>query len=36
MARASDSFGRTQPTERDPDRGTYMISHLLPTMVEVR
>ena len=36
MARATDSFGRTQPVERDPDRGTYMINHLLPIAVEVR
>src|SRR5947208_12277508 len=36
VARASDSRGRTQPTERDPDRGTYMINHLLPIEVEVR
>lgn len=36
MARATDSKGRTQPIERDPDRGTYMINHLLPIEVEVR
>jgi len=36
MARATDSLGRTQPVERDPDRGTYMINHLLSTTVEVR
>jgi DMSO/TMAO reductase YedYZ molybdopterin-dependent catalytic subunit len=36
VARATDSRGRTQPTERDRDRGTYMISHLLPVSVEVR
>ena len=36
VARATDSQGRTQPVERDPDRGTYMISHLLPIEVEVR
>ncbi len=35
-ARATDSRGRTQPAEHDPDRGTYMINHLLPTEVEVR
>jgi DMSO/TMAO reductase YedYZ molybdopterin-dependent catalytic subunit len=34
-ARATDSRGRTQPAERDPDRGTYMINHLLPIEVEV-
>src|SRR5213594_103606 len=27
IARATDSRGRTQPVERDPDRGTYMINH---------
>ena len=36
MARASDSHGRTQPSERNADRGTYMISHTLPIRVEVR
>jgi DMSO/TMAO reductase YedYZ molybdopterin-dependent catalytic subunit len=36
IARATDSRGRTQPAERDPDRGTYMINHLLPITVEVR
>jgi DMSO/TMAO reductase YedYZ molybdopterin-dependent catalytic subunit len=36
IARATDSLGRTQPVERDPDRGTYMINHLLPIAVEVR
>jgi DMSO/TMAO reductase YedYZ molybdopterin-dependent catalytic subunit len=36
VARATDSHGRTQPTQRDPDRGTYMINHLLPITVEVR
>ncbi|PYL18420.1 MAG: sulfite oxidase [Verrucomicrobia bacterium] len=35
-ARATDSNGQTQPTERDPDRGTYMINHLLPITVEVK
>jgi DMSO/TMAO reductase YedYZ molybdopterin-dependent catalytic subunit len=35
VARATDSEGRTQPVERDWDRGTYMISHLLPIEVEV-
>ena len=34
VARATDSRGRTQPMERDPDRGTYMINHLLPITVE--
>jgi DMSO/TMAO reductase YedYZ molybdopterin-dependent catalytic subunit len=36
IARAIDSLGRTQPVERDRDRGTYMINHLLPITVEVR
>ncbi|HEY6154362.1 MAG TPA: sulfite oxidase [Candidatus Udaeobacter sp.] len=36
MARATDSLGRAQPPHRDPDRGTYMINHLLPIAVEVR
>lgn len=36
IARATDSKGRTQPVERDPDRGTYMINHLLPITVEIR
>jgi DMSO/TMAO reductase YedYZ molybdopterin-dependent catalytic subunit len=36
VARATDSFGRTQPVHRDVDRGTYMITHLLPISVQVR
>jgi DMSO/TMAO reductase YedYZ molybdopterin-dependent catalytic subunit len=36
IARATDSKGQTQPIERDPDRGTYMINHLLPITVEVQ
>ncbi|HUE41669.1 MAG TPA: sulfite oxidase [Chthoniobacterales bacterium] len=36
MARATDSTGQTQPVERDWDRGTYMINHLLPIEVNVR
>lgn len=36
IARATDSNGQTQPLERDPDRGTYMINHLLPITVEVK
>ncbi len=36
VARATDSHGLSQPVERDPDRGTYMINHLLPIIVEVR
>jgi DMSO/TMAO reductase YedYZ molybdopterin-dependent catalytic subunit len=36
MARATDARGQTQPTERDPHRGVYMISHIQPIEVEVR
>jgi DMSO/TMAO reductase YedYZ molybdopterin-dependent catalytic subunit len=36
MARAIDSLDRTQPVSHDPDRGTYMINHLLPIEVEVK
>lgn len=36
IARATDSRGGTQPLERDPDRGTYMINHLLRIGVEIR
>jgi DMSO/TMAO reductase YedYZ molybdopterin-dependent catalytic subunit len=36
IARATDSKGRTQPVEHDPDRGTYVINHILPIHVEVR
>ena len=36
LARATDSHGRTQPNEHDPDRGTYMINHCLPIEVEIR
>jgi DMSO/TMAO reductase YedYZ molybdopterin-dependent catalytic subunit len=36
IARATDSLGRTQPVLRDPNRGTYMINHLLPITVEVK
>jgi DMSO/TMAO reductase YedYZ molybdopterin-dependent catalytic subunit len=35
-ARATDTRGRTQPLERNPDRRNYMISHVLPVEVEVR
>jgi DMSO/TMAO reductase YedYZ molybdopterin-dependent catalytic subunit len=35
LARATDSKGQTQPTERDADRGTYMINHLLPIEVTI-
>lgn len=33
IARAFDSRGKTQPLERDWNRGTYMINHLLPVTV---
>jgi DMSO/TMAO reductase YedYZ molybdopterin-dependent catalytic subunit len=36
VARATDSSGQTQPLDRDLDRGTYMINHLLPITVEVK
>ncbi len=36
LTRASDSRGRTQPLERDQNRGGYMINHCLPHEVEVR
>lgn len=36
LARATDSRGRTQLLERDPDRGTYEINHCLPIDVEIR
>jgi len=36
IVRATDSLGRTQPVEHDPDRGTYMINHLVPVTVEVK
>lgn len=36
IARATDSAGRAQPLDRDLDRGTYMINHLLPITVEVK
>ena len=35
IARATDSSGATQPYERDADRGTYMITHLLPIDVTI-
>ncbi|HEY1581986.1 MAG TPA: sulfite oxidase [Chthoniobacterales bacterium] len=36
MVRATDSRGRSQPMERDPDRGSYEINHCLPIEVEIR
>jgi DMSO/TMAO reductase YedYZ molybdopterin-dependent catalytic subunit len=35
MARATDTRGRAQPMQRDPHRGSYVISHVLPVEVEV-
>jgi DMSO/TMAO reductase YedYZ molybdopterin-dependent catalytic subunit len=36
MARATDSRGRTQAMRRDLDRRNYMISHVLPVLVDAR
>ena len=36
MARATEARGRTQPSDRDAHRGTYMISHIQPIEVEIR
>jgi DMSO/TMAO reductase YedYZ molybdopterin-dependent catalytic subunit len=36
MSRATDKKGRTQPMERNPDLGSYAISHVLPIDVMVR
>ena len=36
VVRATDSRGQSQPMERDPNRGTYMINHCLPVEVEIR
>ncbi len=36
LARATDGHGRVQPPRHDPDRRTYVISHVLPVEVEVR
>jgi DMSO/TMAO reductase YedYZ molybdopterin-dependent catalytic subunit len=35
MARATDSRGRVQPLERDPNRRNYMVSHVLPVDVTI-
>jgi hypothetical protein len=35
MVRATDSEGRTQPTERDMDRRSYVVNHLVPIEVDV-
>lgn len=36
LARATDARGRVQPMQRDTDRRSYMINHVLPIAVEVR
>ena len=36
MSRATDTRGRTQPMERDPDRRDAMITHVQPMTVHVR
>jgi DMSO/TMAO reductase YedYZ molybdopterin-dependent catalytic subunit len=36
LVKATDKSGRTQPVQRDPDRRTYMINHLVPVEVTVR
>jgi DMSO/TMAO reductase YedYZ molybdopterin-dependent catalytic subunit len=36
MARATDHRGRTQPLQRDPDRRSYVINHVVPTPVEAK
>jgi DMSO/TMAO reductase YedYZ molybdopterin-dependent catalytic subunit len=36
MVRATDAKGMTQPIERDKDRESYMINHILPIIVEIR
>ncbi len=35
MVRATDSEGRTQPLERDENRGSYIVNHVVPIEVEV-
>lgn len=36
MSRATDSLGRVQPMQRNPDYGGYVIHHVVPVTVEVR
>ena len=36
LARATDARGNSQPMQRDTDRRTYMINHVLPVDVDVR
>jgi hypothetical protein len=33
LSRATDTAGNTQPTERDPNRRTYQINHMIPIEV---
>jgi len=35
VARATDAEGRTQPNQRDPDRRTYQINHLVPVTIDL-
>lgn len=35
MSRATDAQGRTQPMTRNPDWGTYVIHHVVPTTVTI-
>ncbi len=35
LARATDARGRTQPADRDPSHGTYVVNHMLPCECEV-
>lgn len=35
VSRCTDTQGNTQPEQRDPDRRTYMINHLIPVEVSV-
>jgi hypothetical protein len=36
MAKATDSLGRTQPIDRDENRGGYIVNHIMPIEVDVR
>ena len=36
MAKATDSLGRTQPVDRDENRGGYIVNHVLPMEIDVR
>jgi DMSO/TMAO reductase YedYZ molybdopterin-dependent catalytic subunit len=35
IAKATDARGRTQPIERNPNHGTYIINHLVPTEIAI-